>query len=165
MMKVYLENLNGEEKLVAIKKYLDEVRKGTYQPIAFKSYKKVRKAYEKEYGRTEVIKVSSGVFRMGIDYGHTESGKNRVIDGTRPITDHFVKGYEHMLLEREVDGVKTYKLQIYIGKTPTRTKSVYYKNGVETPIEELADVICKESSGYTEVFTIHLDNLISIGAN
>lgn len=172
MKTINLENLTIEQKLEESKNFFDnQLTKGAYVYLSWKSDKGVRKAYLKDHPDTTIVKVSKGIVRLGIDYTNTEYYKakeNKIVDGTRPIKDHWLEGYEHFILVREGDnGEKSYKLQVYASKTKHKIESDYYLNGEKTPKEDLDDIMLKESSRPNDefiVFTIKLENLISIGA-
>lgn len=172
METINLENLTIEQKLTEIKNIFDNnFSKGAYRNLVWKSDKGVRKAYLKDHPETTIVKVSKGIVRLGIDYTNTEYYKtkeNKIVDGTRPIKDHWLEGYEHFILVRENDnGEKSYKLQVYASKTKHKIESDYYLNGEKTPKEDLDDIMLKESSIPNDefiVFTIKLENLISIEA-
>lgn len=168
MERVYFNNIADiEKKVEELKRMIDEkeIIKGVYIPVEFMSEKKVRKSYLKDHPDTKVIKVSRGLVRLGIDYTNTEYYKtkeNKVIDGTRPIADHFLKGYEHFIIESE----KGYKVQMFASKTQHKMESQYYLNGVEVDKKDLEDIILKEQvrpESEFIVFNVWLQNLISIG--
>ena len=174
MKKVVFTGMTSEQKLDTIKALFDnnEIKKGAYVKVAYKSERKALKGYEKENGATMVEKYSEGVARLGIDYRHTSDYLTKVVaaDGkdTPSRTSEYdtpLSGYENLLIKNEKEGEVRYKVKLFNSKTATRTKSKWFVNGAEfANKDDIEKVIGKQSkSGAPTLITVWLDNIISIG--
>ena len=174
MKKVVFTGMTSEQKLDTIKALFDsnEIKKGAYVKVAYKSERKALKGYEKENGATMVEKYSEGVARLGIDYRHTSDYLTKVVaaDGkdTPSRTSEYdtpLSGYENLLIKNEKEGEVRYNVKLFNSKTATRTKSKWFVNGAEfADKDDIEKVIGKQSkSGAPTLITVWLDNIISIG--
>lgn len=166
--------MTEEQKLTALQTMCDngELKKGAYVKFSFKSIKKALKAYEKEHGETTIEKYTEGIVRLGIDYRNTNTYRQKCLTAT-PMASHPspydspVSGYEHLLIKTDKgDGNVSYKLKVFASKTASKMKSKWYLNGEEVTEQDLDGIMCKQSKPSQDdfiVFTIKLDNLISIG--
>ena len=177
MKKVVFTGMTSEQKLDTIKALFDnnEIKKGAYVKVAYKSERKALKGYEKENGATMVEKYSEGVARLGIDYRHTSDYLTKVVaaDGkdTPSRTSEYdtpLSGYENLLIETNRNGVVSHKIKVYASKSDSlRMTSKWYLNGVEVDKSALNGIMKAESKPKDEnnfiTFTIKAQNLISIG--
>lgn len=174
MKKVVFTGMTSEQKLDTIKALFDsnEIKKGAYVKVAYKSERKALTRYEKENGATMVEKYSECVARLGIDYRHTSDYLTKVVaaDGkdTPSRTSEYdtpLSGYENLLIKNEKEGEVRYKVKLFNSKTATRTKSKWFVNGAEfANKDDIEKVIGKQSkSGAPTLITVWLDNIISIG--
>lgn len=173
MKKITFVGMTTEERLETVKALYDNgtIKKGAYMPIAFKSQKKALKAYEKEFGNTTIEKFSEGIVRVGIDYHKTATYLNKVVTAesspnrTSPY-DSPLSGYEDLIIKTEKDSEISYKIKLFASKTASKMRTKWFKNGVEVSENDLEGVMVKQSKSNPNdfiVFTIRLDNLISIG--
>ncbi len=125
MKKVVFTGMTSEQKLDTIKAFFDnnEIKKGAYVKVAYKSERKALKGYEKENGATMVEKYSEGVARLGIDYRHTSDYLTKVVaaDGkdTPSRTSEYdtpLSGYENLLIKNEKEGEVRYKVKLFNSK-------------------------------------------------
>ena len=173
MKKVVFTGMTAEQKLDTIKALFDsnEIKKGAYVKVAYKSERKALARYEKENGATMVEKYSECVARLGIDYRHTSDYLTKVVAADKDTPsrtsayDTPLSGYENLLIKNEKEGEVRYKVKLFNSKTATRTKSKWFVNGAEfANKDEIEKVIGKQSkSGAPILITVWLDNIISIG--
>lgn len=173
MKKVVFTGMTSEQKLDTIKALFDsnEIKKGAYVKVAYKSERKALTRYEKENGPTMVEKYSECVARLGIDYRHTSDYLTKVVAADKDTPsrtsayDTPLSGYENLLIKNEKEGEVRYKVKLFNSKTATRTKSKWFVNGTEfANKDDIEKVIGKQSkSGAPTLITVWLDSIISIG--
>lgn len=173
MKKVVFTGMTSEQKLDTIKALFDsnEIKKGAYVKVAYKSERKALTRYEKENGATMVEKYSECVARLGIDYRHTSDYLTKVVAADKDTPsrtsayDTPLSGYENLLIKNEKEGEVRYKVKLFNSKTTTRTKSKWFVNGEEFVDKNgIEAIIGKQSkSGAPTLITVWLDNIISIG--
>lgn len=173
MKKVVFDGMTADERLNTIKAMFDsnEIKKGAYVKVAYKSEKKALKGYEKENGATMVEKYSECVARLGIDYRHTSDYLTKVVAADKDTPsrtsayDTPLSGYENLLIKNEKEGEIRYKVKLFNSKTATKTKSKWFVNGAEIVDKNgIENIIGKQSkSGAPTLITVWLDNIISIG--
>lgn len=148
-----------------VEKKLKGYRKGTYCSITFGKRLEMLNEY---YGKVE--KITSGVFRLGIDYSHIHSVKNSHISDFVESTEHKLpwgewaddKGY--FITHKGNDYLRIYPV-LYNRKCNIKTE--YYLNGEKISLE-YAKKLCKKSE-FSEksdkeptCFTIKVENIQSI---
>lgn len=137
---------------------LQNVKKGAFVKISYKSQPKLLKAHKEE----QVEKVTNGVYRLGISYANMKINKNK-ITGSLPFGE-WVGGLENYIITHTNKNgeTKTY-LRVYTTKHHAKVKWVL--NGQETTKQHLLDngYFNENKSTHTELFIVPIENVISIG--
>lgn len=141
---------------------LSLITKGTGQfvKVSFKSTKKPAAAFK----GTELVKVSSGVFRSGIDFANLSSVKDGIANGERGEVQSLPWGewvsFPYIIAHKGEQYVRLYP------SVGHKVEVKHFVNGKEVSKEEFNSFLtpsdAKPSAG-VECFTIKASNIISVG--
>lgn len=143
-----------------ILKVIEEIKKGTFIQMHFKTAKKPYAQYK----GTLVEKETFGTYRLGIGYYNMKDNVDKPrIKSTK---GDFELDYENYLFKTtDKNGVEHYCLRVYT--TNHKAKTTYFMNGQETTKEYLKEnkvIPFYESKEPLDCFDIRIENIISIGA-
>lgn len=135
-----------------------KIKNGAYTSVEFCTFKTPLKAFKGH----EIKKVTKGIYRLGIAYKNLASKKD-VVTEKLPY-GKWVDKWVNKLIEKDGE----YQLRLY--STNNRKHKVHtqwYLDGKEITKEELIEMgAISESmakSHHTELFNVHLENIIRIG--
>jgi hypothetical protein len=134
---------------------------GQFVKVSFKSTKKPAAAFK----GTELTKVSSGVFRAGIDFANLSSVKDGIANGEREAVGSLPWGewvsFPYIIAHK---GEQYIRLYPSVGH---KVEVKYFVNGKEVAKDEFNGFLtpsdAKPSAEAVECFTIKASNLISVG--
>lgn len=143
-------------KLSDVKNKIAEIKKGTFLHIEYMK--------EEQKGEHLLVKESSGVYRIGINYANLKTQKNKV---TGPLAwGEWVKCYENYLLSHTKKGEteENFYLRIYTTDS-VKTVSRYFLDGVERTKQWLIDngFIKVKKSERLDCFCVNVKNITKIG--
>lgn len=121
-------------------------RKGAFFKMIHQSIKQV-KGYE-------IVKITEGIYRIGINYYNIKENKNKEI---KPMLwGENVEGYENYLIQ--------YKNNLYLKvyTTKHKSKSVYFLNGEPIEKSKLIEMGLIKPSNPTTRFNINIENILAI---
>ena len=161
----YFEGTEEERVLKLIELYdSGKIKKGAFIKAIFKSQPKPKAAYK---GST-IEKTTEGVYRLGIEYSHTEAFKelDRDLQGL-PLSQRRLDGYgEFLQYTITEDGQKKeFKIRMYIVEG-AKSQSKYTIDGKETTFADLVEMGAlsekKPSTNPLIMFTVFVKNLVAI---
>ena len=135
--------------------------KGQFVKVSFKSTKKPAAAFK----GTELVKVSSGVFRSGIDFSNLASVKEGIANGEREAVGSLPWGewvsFPYLIAHKGEQYVRLYP------SVGHKVEVKHFVNGKEVSKDEFNSFLtpsdAKPSSEAIECFTIKASNIISVG--
>ena len=137
-------------------------RKGQFIELTYKSNPKPAASFKERV----LEKVSTGIFRTGINYANLSPVKEAIADGLRGEVQPLPKGQEWLVFPFVIKAEKGELLRITT--SPAHRPSVVYKvDGVEVSKENFESFLIpsalKKPSAPLLVFTIKAENLIKVG--
>ena len=142
---------------------LSLITKGTGQfvKVSFKSTKKPAAAFK----GTELIKVSSGVFRSGIDFSNLSSVKDGIANGERNEVGSLPWGewvsFPYLIAHKGEQYVRLYP------SVGHKVEVKFFVNGKEVSKDEFNDFLtpsaAKPSAEAIECFTVKASNILTVG--
>lgn len=140
---------------------VDQIKAGTYTKIKHQREIDISKKHPNE----TLLKISSGVYRIGINYANLIENKNKVIG--EATWGENVKGYERYFKKHQKkDALETsYYLKVFTTKHH-RTFTYYILNNEIVSKKYLIEngYIKEEKPKELLMFTIELKNIIQIGS-
>jgi len=150
--------LNKFEALLAQK----TIKKGCFTSIIWQSDVDLRAAYKGTY---DIKKVTKGVARIGVNYGHIRAIKESGVTPQSLPYGEWKEGEENIIIEHN----GKYQVRLTTtGNSKHRGKTAYYLNGkpIEKEALESMDIVVpsywnRSHSG--PVFNVKLENILQVG--
>lgn len=136
-----------------------KIRKGAFVYMEYCSYPKVPKSK----GEAIVMKVTQGVFRLGVRYSKLKVNIGKQVQPLKGGT--WKKDYENLLIESSAKEGQI-NLRVYTTNNHKhRAKTTYYLNGEEVSKQYLLDngYIKDYQKDHLDLFLVNLENVIRIG--
>lgn len=140
-----------------IRKAVKDRRNGTFMSLTYDKMLPVRAAYKDK----TVYRKTTVVVRCGVEYNNITSVIDKRKDGNLPKENEGLpwgkwKEYPYFI---EHNGKTYLRCATVKGAKPN---SVYYVDGVQTDKDKISSIIRKESSNDMDIFTINIDNIVSV---
>lgn len=143
----------------SLKNKLLKIQKGQFHSILWERPCKIKKAFNGNV----IMKRSSAVVRFGVEYDNIQAVQEKRTNGELPAQNAGLQWGEWLMYPYFIK----HKNQIYLrcSTVPnTKVKSEYYLNGVKVPFEQVENMLLasEKNAKKAEVFTINIDNILSI---
>lgn len=137
-----------------------KIRKGAFVSMEYCSYPRVPKSK----GDAIVMKITQGVFRLGIRYAKMKANIGKEIQPLKGGT--WKENYENILIESSANEGQV-NLRVYTTNNhKQKSKVAYYLNGQEVDKQYLLDngyIKEYDKKDFNGIFLVKLDNVIRIG--
>jgi hypothetical protein len=135
--------------------------KGCFVSVSFKSEKKP----SAQFKGVELVKVTNGVFRSGIDFANLSSVKQGIASGERGEVQSLPWGewvsFPYIISHKNQEYVRLYP----VANPNSKLEVTYFVNGTQVSKDEFNGYLTPSDakSSAVECFTVKASNILSIG--